>query len=332
MAGGNRRLKPEERGAALLTVLLLVAVISGLAVVALDKLRLATRLAANGAAADQARGFAIGAEALAIARVGLLSDRRLARTSLARNWMNRAYRVPVPGGGITARLADGGNCFNLNSVVAGADPTKLAVRPVGVAQFVGLMQALNVPQREAEAVAWALADWIDGDIVPQPLGAEDEVYARADTPYRTGNTFVADSSELRAVAGVSPMLYATLKPFLCALPTADLAPINVNTLEEEQAPLIAMLIPGVLPVASARALIAARPADGWADTSQFWKGPALAALVPLAEVQAQPTVRTRWFRLTLDVDLAGSQVREVALVDGARTPAKVVARRWGDDE
>ncbi|PMZ86328.1 hypothetical protein, partial [Pseudomonas sp. FW305-42] len=55
-----------ERGAALLTVLLLVAVIAVLAGVALEKLRLATRLGGNAVALDQARAFSFAAETLAV--------------------------------------------------------------------------------------------------------------------------------------------------------------------------------------------------------------------------------------------------------------------------
>ena len=48
----------KEEGAALLTVLLLVAVISDLAMSALDKLTIATRLAGNMSAMDQSRAYA----------------------------------------------------------------------------------------------------------------------------------------------------------------------------------------------------------------------------------------------------------------------------------
>ncbi|MDQ2892789.1 MAG: type II secretory pathway protein, partial [Pseudomonadota bacterium] len=53
----------RERGAALLTVLLLVAVIAVLAGTALERLRLTTRLAGNAAAGAQARAYAEAAEA-----------------------------------------------------------------------------------------------------------------------------------------------------------------------------------------------------------------------------------------------------------------------------
>ena len=48
-------IRPGERGAALLAVLLLVAVMGALTAAALEKLRLSTALAVNTAALDQAR-------------------------------------------------------------------------------------------------------------------------------------------------------------------------------------------------------------------------------------------------------------------------------------
>ncbi|SFR76915.1 type II secretion system minor pseudopilin GspK [Sphingomonas jatrophae] len=322
--------RPGEEGAALLAVLMLVAVLGALTATALDRLGLATRLAANGAAAEQARGLALGAEALALTQVGRLADPRLDRT-MAGDWTQRPYRIAVAGGAIVARMADGGNCFNLNSLVSGNAGLGLAARPVGAQQFSALMQALGVPQAEAEAVAAAATDWIDSDTAPLPLGAEDDAYNRLAVPYRTANTLMADPSELRAVAGVTPALYATLRPYLCALPVAELSPINVNTLEPDQAPLVAMLLPGVLTVGAARAILATRPPAGWSDASQFWAGPALGGQTPLGEVQAQTQVRTRYVRARLDVRVGGAEIEETVLIDARGTPARILARSWGEE-
>src|SRR3546814_11989141 len=96
------------------------------------------------------------------------------------------------GGEATARVTDGGKCFNLNSVVAGGSESDLKVRPVAVTQFQGLMQTLGIDARQAQVVAASLTDWIDTDPVPQPGGAEDETYGRAATPYRAPNRFMVD--------------------------------------------------------------------------------------------------------------------------------------------
>jgi general secretion pathway protein K len=123
-----------------------------------------------------------------------------------------------------------------------------------------------------------------------------------------------------------------LRPWLCALPSTELSPINVNTIGEAQTPLLMMLIPDQLDRERARQIIAARPPEGWNDLDSFWKLPSLAALVPAMEVRDQPQLRTRWFALDLDVELAGAQVTETALIDGGLSPARVVLRRWGSDE
>lgn len=327
-----RRVPESERGGALLTVLLLVAVMSALSVAALEKLRLSTRLAANGAAADQARAFAFGVEAMALDRIGLLTGRETKGTTPAEGWNGRPFTVPLTGGIATATFRDGGNCFNLNSVVDGLIVGDYAPRELGIRQFVWLMQALGIAPTDARRVAASLVDWIDADSVPNPDGAEDDYYARGATPYRAANTLLGDVTELRAVAGVTPELYARLRPWVCALPTTDLSPVNVNTLALDQAPLIAMLIPGQLDLPRARAILSQRPAGGWTSIADFWDLSTLHALTPPMEVQNQTGLRTRWFELTLDVEIGGAQVSETALIDGALAPARLISRKWGSDE
>ncbi|MET0270384.1 MAG: type II secretion system minor pseudopilin GspK [Sphingomonas sp.] len=321
----------HEHGAALLAVLLLVAMMAAISVVALEKLRLATSLAANGAALDQARAYAFGGEALALTKVGLLDGRVTGTTTLAGNWNGRVTRLPIPNGLATIRVSDGGNCFNLNSLAQGYVATRLAVRPVGVSQFLALMRVLGIADPDARRVAAGLADWLDADSVPLPDGAEDNDYLRAQKPYRAANTFLAERSELRAVSGVTRDIYRVLRPWVCALPVNDLSPINVNTLRPDQAPLVAMLLPGS-DVALARQMIERRPPAGWENAAAFWNVLPGGGQAADAEVFAQPQVRTRWFALDLDVSLGGAQVTETALIDGGRAPARLVVRRWGIDE
>lgn len=322
----------REEGAALLAVLLLVAVIAALSALALERLRLATHLAVNAVALDQARAFAIGGESVVVSRIGEFVNFNQRKTTLVGNWNGRAFRMPIPGGLAVASIRDGGNCFNLNSVAQGLLVNQLTTRPGGVAEFVSLMETLGIEQSAAARVAAATADWIDGDSVPNPGGAEDNDYAQAARPYRTANTLIAEASELRAVAGVTPQIYAAVRPWVCALPNTDLSPINVNTLLPGQAPLLAMLLPGQIDAARARAAITQRPAGGWDSASQFWNSPGMAGTTPGGDANDQVQVRTRWFALDLDVELAGAQVIETALIDGGLTPPRVMVRRWGIDE
>jgi general secretion pathway protein K len=239
----------------------------------------------------------------------------------------------MPGGGLArATVRDGGNCFNINSVAQGRTPLELQPRTVGIEQFAGLMRALDVPEAEAQQIAEAAADWVDTDPDRSRNGAEDGEYGSAAQGYRVGNTLFAEPSELRALAGMTPEIYARIRPFVCALPTTDLSPINVNTLVLEQAPLIAMLEPSQITLDRARQVIATRPAAGWSQLADFYLMPELQFVRLPVDVQSQPQLRTRWFTLDLAVELQGAALTETALVDARIAPSRVVVRRWGNDD
>ncbi|MBG6116972.1 MULTISPECIES: type II secretion system minor pseudopilin GspK [unclassified Sphingobium] len=321
--------KPNEQGAALLTVLLLVAVMAVVAATALERVALATRMTGNGGAIDQARAYAEAGTAVARLRIGDLVAANPAKMTLAGGWLGAPQSIPVPGGIATARVNDGGNCFNLNSVVSGESEASLKARPIGVSQFQALLVALGVDARQAQGAAASLADWIDSDGDPQPGGAEDAVYGQMARPYRAANRLMVDASELRAVNGITPAIYATVRPWICALPVTDLSPININTLLPEQAPLFAMLLPGQLSVGQARQLLAQRPADGYGSTNQFWALPSLAGLSPMTEVAEQVKLTTGFFGVDVAVTVGGTQLVERSLIDARESPAIVVRRSWG---
>jgi general secretion pathway protein K len=227
-------------------------------------------------------------------------------------------------------VRDGGNCFNVNSVVEGDPRTRLTRRHSGVVELTGLMQVLGVNETEARRIAEAAADWADSDLQPGPAGAEDSFYGAGETPYRTSNTLFADVGELAGLAGMTPAIMARLRPWLCVLPTTDLSPINVNTLLPEQAPLLAMLAPGQLDVARARRVLAARPPDGWGSQVEFWRIDAMRDVIVPLDVQLQLQMRTRWFEVTSIVAVLDLEFSETALVDARLQPSRLVARRWGE--
>jgi general secretion pathway protein K len=200
-----------------------------------------------------------------------------------------------------------------------------------VTELVRLMKLIGISGQSAESIAAAAADWIDSDNAPLPLGAEDSSYRGKATPYRTANTLMADPSEMRAVAGMTPEIYAKLKPWICTLPKAEMSKINVNTLEPEQAPLFAMLFPDTMDVGRARSMLLARPADGYDSTTQFWALPALnGGTTASPDAQAQTGVRTYWFNLAINVTLDGAELSQRALLDASGSRAQIVSRQWGD--
>jgi general secretion pathway protein K len=327
----------NERGAALLTVLLLVAVMAVIAATALDRLTLATRIAGSAATVDQGRAYAFAAEQIALRRVADLVGRDPAKLTLAGGWLGRDFTLPLPGGEGHAKLSDANNCFNLNSLVAEAAPGRLSQRSGSMRQFGELMQLLGIDQGQAQAIAGAAADWIDSDSNEGPLGAEDNVYRSMQTAYLPANRKMVDISELRAVRGVTPKIYARLKPWICVLPVAEPVRLNVNTLAPEQAPLIAMLAPGEISIADARAALAARPADGYGSSERFWAAGPFEGRKPPDDVAEQAGVTSRWLALTTNVTMGDGFLTAVSLIDanggalaaGAAAPV-IVRRDWGE--
>lgn len=326
-----RRVPPSERGAALLSVLLLVAVMTVVAAVMLERLNLATRLAANSQAMGQARLYALSAESLVTARIKGLVALDPNRTVDPQGLLGREFAVPLSAGTASVRIEDAGNCFNVNSLVEGEEGN-FVLRPTGLSQLRALMTGLEIPEGEAIPITDAIADWIDSDDIPAPNGTEDSYYQALATPYRTAGQLIVDVGELRAVRGMTPVYYARLRPWLCALPGNELSPLNVNTLRPDQARLLAMLSPQTIDVRRAQSIIAQRPASGLASAADFLRPFAAGGQTLSPEPLGQLKVASRWFLIDLKVGVDSIRLDEQALVDVGVDPPKVVNRSWGDAE
>ena len=312
----TRRVPPHEQGAALINVLVLVGVLAALSTSLFDRLRLARHLDTTRAGLEVARGAALAGETMILARLPLPK------------LPERAFNLPTPAGSATVTLAPGGNCLNLNSVAMGP-PGQTTTRPLGVEQLARLLELLDVPQAAAQRIAAATADWVDVDQQPGGGGAEDSAYARAATPYRTAGTLLAEVSEWRAIAGVTPTIFARAAPHLCALPEAELSRPNINSLTATDAAVLAAI--ATVPLATARDVIATRPPGGWRDSAAFWAQPLLSGRQIPADALRQPDMRDRFvaFRMTTTID--GVTLAETGLVDASQAPARLLLRRWGDE-
>ena len=329
MSSPQRKGPDKEGGEEMLKVLLLVAVIAILAAHGIDRLAGATKLASNARELSQAKAYLIADESIGMASAGQIVSASPGRTINVGGWNGREQKFPVPGGIITASLNDGGNCFNINSLVTQQEDI-LTARPEGLAQFSRLMAMLGILDGDAADIAESVADWIDSDTMASPRGAEDQYYLQQEKPYRTANALIVDVSELRTIKGVTDDIYVRLVPWICALPTADLSPININTLRPEQAILLAML--GALPsdLTLARQFLGRRPELGYGSLNDFWAQPYPASLGATPEVQSQIKLTTRWFRVDLAVEMQSALVEERALIETARQPARLVRRQRGD--
>ncbi len=201
----------RQRGIALLTAVVLVALATVVATAIAFDTTLAARRGGGGAAYDEALQITAGAEA--IAAYAIVEQRKQASAPIRGDqvWSRPIGPVEVvPGATLEASLTDLQGRFNLNNLSL----------PDGTLNA----PAVEVFRRLLEAVGlegdWApyMADWIDADMEFGPGGAEDGVYSSETPPYRTPNRVITSPTELLALKGFGPERYAKIAPFVAALP------------------------------------------------------------------------------------------------------------------
>lgn len=216
-------MRRPQRGIALLTAIILVAVAAIVATAIAWQSQLAQRRGIAVFTVAQSLALAEGAESMA--SYALKTSRKNASQPVApsQGWAMPYGPVEIDNGAVLeASLEDQAGKFNLNSVVMqGSNPNaqipgtqELVINPTSVAVFEALLQALNINSDYAAK----LVDWIDSDSEPTfPGGAEDSFYLAQQPPMRTPNMPLTSVSELLAM-GMDRDSYNKLVPLVTALP------------------------------------------------------------------------------------------------------------------
>ena len=207
----------RDRGVALVTVLVVVAVLSGiLADLALSN-RLWMQRVASGTALAQAQEAARAAQPWVGA---ILQADDAAFDARTEQWARPIPPLPVAWGEVTGSVEDLQGRFNLNTLVTSEgkpDEGRLA-------RFRRLLRILELNPRLADAVV----DWLDKDRLPRGgLGAEASYYMGQDPAYAPANRAMREAGELRLVRGVTGEVWRALAPHVTALPEAT--DVNINT-------------------------------------------------------------------------------------------------------
>lgn len=279
----------REKGAALLAVLAMVALLAGLTAIGLDRLKAATA---------EARDFADIAEVQLSATAGVaLAQELIARVKAQANRRTEEIERPIDlalaGHTVQLRFRNAGACFNLNSLGArGRDDL--------VRAFARMLTAAGVPAGTAADIAGRSRDRVG----------------------RSGR-LLADPREWRQLSGLSEEQFAPVAPLLCTLPTREPSGFNVNSLTARDVPLLVAM---GLREEQARRALAARPEGGWGSGTDFWA--AAAGNDGPEAPDAMLGTTARWMTLEVDVVAGGLVHRRRLLLDTARQPAAVVSSQW----
>ena len=209
----------RNHGVALVSVLLIVAVVSALAYHLMTHHSLTVAASRQLFEQAQLREYALGGEI--IARQLLYEDweqesSRQIDTFLEK-WSKPFNPPQIEGGEVEVRVTDLAGRFNLNSVVGGGGLENHA-------RLKRLYRALNIDPSLADR--WL--DWIDDDTEVTGLGLEDGDYLLSDVPYRTANQPAVHLSEVALAAGLSREEFERLRSHVTVLPPLRLG-VNVNT-------------------------------------------------------------------------------------------------------
>ena len=214
-------IKHQEKGVALITVMLILALATILAVSMSSRQQLDIHRSANVFNFEQAYQYELGAESWA--KQILIRDQKDNEIdSFEDDWATVLPLLPIEGGQMKGQIEDLQARFNINNLVLDGKPQKLYID-----RFKRLLRNLDLN----EDMSAVIVDWIDSNEQIGFSGAEDSEYLNLSPAYRAANQAMSDVSELLLIKDVDFESYEKLRPFVCVLKSNTA--INVNTASAE---------------------------------------------------------------------------------------------------
>jgi len=296
----------QEKGVALITAMLIVALATVAAVSASSKHRFQLRIVESALHHNLARRYLRGAEDWAIV---ILHDDAMNSSDdhHGEAWAQQLPPIPVEGGFVGGRIDELQGLFNINNLVS-ENGTPV---PEQVQVFRRLLSGLKLDPD----IANAAIDWLDSNYDTTPSGgAEDSNYLGVDPPYRTANQAMASQTEVRLLRGVDAEVYATLTPFVTALPLGT--QLNINTAPQA----VIRSITDGLSGQQAKSLVDERDRRGGFDSvDEFLKHDLFAGK------EVEPSllgVRSHYFVVSANAGVGSSEASQRSLI--ARLPGQEI--------
>jgi general secretion pathway protein K len=297
----------KQQGLALITAVLVVAIVATVATTLALGEQVWFRQAQN--MNNRAQAESLRAGALNFAAILLTREGNKNKTDdLTDDWAKPVPPIPVEDGMLAFKVEDEQGRFNLNNLVRNGQPSTADI---------AIFQRLLIAQGIDRGLSEALRDWLDQDGTVSPGGAEDIEYLSLPQPYRSANQPLQSVDELRLVKGFTAKAVKDLRPYVTALPVPTT--VNVNTAPVQVLAALTNLSASVL-----QPVLDSRVNQPFADTAKF-----------LAQLPAGTTcpanlcdVKTGYFLVTIDIRYGRLQRRTEALIERlSGKPATVLWHR-----
>ncbi len=308
----------RQRGVALITAIVLVAIATMLAVHIGTRAALDLRRTAGLVALDQGWHVALGAEAWAaeVLRDDLADSDAQSTDHPGEAWAQPLPPLPVDGGEVRGALEDMQGRFNLNNLLKpDRTPNEVAIR-----QFGQLLIQVGAQPR------WApmMVDWIDDDTIPELEGAEDGTYLSQNPPYRAANVLVTTTTEMMALPGMTREEFDRIRPYVAALPVGT----TINLCTAKPQVLAALMVGGT--DFGDEELLQSNRRDGCFPTRDVLEN----TLDPgsWSALKESVSETTDWFRATTAVRIGTSELTLYSLIHrNGQTGIRTVLRSTGTE-
>lgn len=206
---------------------------------------------------------------------------------------------------VVSQVEDAQDCFNVNNLLAvekiaqGQNAPAVPEKPRREQIVEQILTQSGLSQSNAEEVYQQLVDYLDGDTTTAKEGAETDAWTGVAPARQPANQMMRTVAEIKLLPAFPTAAYPKASKLLCALPDTA-SRVDVNTLQPEQAALLAALFPGKLSEDDALRLIESRPENGWENMETFSK--ALEQTFPqlkddLPQVADYLSINSRYFRV-----------------------------------
>lgn len=247
----NKNKIRRQSGLAIMTVVLIIAIMVTLLGFMIESQHLFMRRITNQAVTEQAYQVALGSEIWGLKVLQRDADKAGEIDHPYEDWnalfVEGGVDIDQGKGTLSTKVVDLQGMFNLNNV--------LDVK--GHQQFKNLLFILNLPTELADT----LADWLDDDDKVRASGAESRDYSGLDPAYYIANTLLTSVGELKYIKGFTNEVIKELAPYVTVLPVSD-AKINLNTAGFMQIMLLGKT-PTSISQADAESFVSGIPEDGY---------------------------------------------------------------------
>jgi general secretion pathway protein K len=298
----------REHGVALITVMLILALATILAVSMSSRQQLNIHRSSNIFNFEQAYQYISGAESWA--QQILKRDRKKNDLdSFKDDWAQVLPPLPIEGGSMAGQIEDLQARFNINTLVLDGKP-----QVVNIERFKRLLQNLGLNENLPNVIV----DWIDSNELAGFSGAEDNEYLNLTPAYRSANKPMQDISELLLIKGFDFASYEKLRPFVCVLESAT--DINVNTASAE---VLSSLASG-LNIEDARSLVAERDKTSYEKIEDFLQQP----LILKTEIKKDGlSVNSHYFQLNSTAQIDNINVEYTSILQRDSDVRVIVLKR-----